>query len=492
MTDDAAPRVLIVGAGLAGSLMACYLARAGWRVSVYERRPDPRAAGYVGGRSINLALSARGLAGLRGVELDEVVLANDAIRMPGRMIHPARAGADLAFQPYSKDPNDAIHSVSRGGLNLTLLNAADAHENVSLHFDHACLDVDVEAPAAVFQAPGGETARVEADLVIGADGAYSAVRSRLQRTDRFDYSQSYLQHGYKELHIPPAPGGGYALEPHALHIWPRGASMMIALPNLDGSFTCTLFWPYEGPHSFANLRTPDDVLAFFKQHYPDAVPLMPTLVDDYFRNPTSSLVTVRCWPWQHDGKVVLIGDAAHAIVPFYGQGMNAAFEDCLVLAECLAEGAEARRRESTKDSEPEGEAGAHSGTTRLRASVPSCPDEQREALEKFQHARKPNADAIADMAIDNFVEMRDKVGDPDFLYRKQVEQALHGMFPDRVFPQYNLVSFSTVPYTEAQRRGRELEAVLQRIMARLPRESAAGLADEDWKEQLRVLAQEEL
>jgi kynurenine 3-monooxygenase len=458
LTANQARHALIVGAGLAGSLMACYLARAGWRVSVYERRPDPRAAGYAGGRSINLALSARGLAGLRGVGLDEVVLANDAIRMPGRMIHTAQPGASTVFQPYSKDPADAINSVSRGGLNLTLLEAADGHQSVSLHFEHSCVDVDLEAPAAVFETPDGGTLRVVADLVIGADGAYSAVRARLQKTDRFEYSQSYLEHGYKELHIPPADGSGFAMEPHALHIWPRGSSMMIALPNRDGSFTCTLFWPFQGPHSFENLKAPDDVLAFFRQHYPDAVPLMPTLVEDYFHNPTSSLVTVRCWPWQRGGKVVLIGDAAHAIVPFYGQGMNAAFEDCLVLAECL---------------------GAVSSSL--------CT-----ALERFQSLRKPNADAIADMALENFVEMRDRVGDPAFLYKKRVEQAVHALFPHQVTPQYNLVSFSTVPYTEARRRGRELDAVLERIIARLPRDAAAAMPEQDWRAEIERLARQVL
>lgn len=480
--------------------MACYLARAGWRVSVYERRPDPRAAGYIGGRSINLALSARGLAGLRGVGLDEVVLAKDAIRMPGRMIHGVRSdergvmsdeGTVTAsgsgthhssfithhspppiFQPYSKDPSDAINSVSRGGLNLTLLGAADAHENVSLHFGHACVDIDLEAPAAIFQTEEGPELRIEADLVIGADGAFSAVRARLQKTDRFDYSQSYLEHGYKELHIPPAAGGGFAMDPNALHIWPRGGSMMIALPNRDGSFTCTLFWPFEGPHSFANLTTPEEVLAFFREQYPDAVPLMPTLVDDYFRNPTSSLVTVRCWPWQHGGKLVLLGDAAHAIVPFYGQGMNAAFEDCLVLAECLNREV-GRMRPATQASRPQ-------------------PDQQQRALEQFEQIRKPDADAIADMAIDNFIEMRDKVGDPAFLYKKRVEQAVHSLFEGRVTPQYNLVSFSTVPYTQARRRGRELDAVLERIIARLPRERAAGMAEDAWKGEVKRLADEEL
>jgi len=459
--------IIVVGAGLAGALMACYLARAGHHVRVYERRPDPRAKGYIGGRSINLALSHRGIAGLAGAGLAERVLADNAIPMRGRMIHPPRADADLVFQPYSKDPSEAINAASRGGLNLTLINAAAEYPNVELFFDHPCLDVDLAAPAAVLRTPDGSTTRVEADLIIGADGAYSAVRLAMQKTDRFDYSQSYLRHGYKELHIPAASelnlsddrlqrlGGrdGFAMDPNALHIWPRGGAMMIALPNRDRSFTCTLFWPFTGPHGLDELKTPDDVLAFFGEHYPDAVPLMPTLTHDYFANPTSSLVTIRCYPWQRHGKVVLIGDAAHAIVPFYGQGMNAAFEDCLALARALE---------------------AH-------------PSSQLDALESFQQERKPNAEAIADMALENFIEMRDKVGDPDFLYKKKVEQTVHALHPDTLIPQYNLVSFSTVPYTEAQRRGRELDALLAEVIAALPRRQAASMPPDQWKSEIQRL-----
>ncbi len=457
-TSNAEVHVLIAGTGLAGALMACYLARAGYRVSLYERRPDPRAVGYAGGRSINLALSARGLAGLEGAGLREQVMRSDAIPMPGRMIHPLSGGT--VFQPYSHDPNDAINSVSRGGLNLTLINAAAAYENVQLIFDHFCIDVDLDAPAAIFQRPDGSTVRVEADLIIGADGAFSGVRGRLQKTDRFEYSQSYLEHGYKELHIP-ARDGSFAMEPNALHIWPRGGAMMIALPNRDASFTCTLFWPFKGPHSFENLATPADVERHFREHYADAVPLMPTLVEDYFRNPTQPLVTVRCWPWQHAGRVVLIGDAAHAIVPFYGQGMNAAFEDCLCLSRLLA--AHPPRRVSG----------------RLDFS---------DALEAYQAERKPNADAIADMAIENFVEMRDKTGSPAFLYRKKVEQAVHHFFPDKVTPQYNLVSFSTVPYTQARASGRALDRVLDAVIADLPQGSFERLGEAEWRERLRASA----
>lgn len=458
---------VLIGAGLAGSLLACYLARDGWTVDLFERRSDPRAKGYLGGRSINLALSARGLWGLEGVGLDRLVMERDAIPMKGRLIHPlASPGATgpLVFQPYSANPADAINSVSRGGLNLTLLNAAAAMPGVRLFFDHPCLDVDLDEPAAILQTPDGSTRRAPGSLVLGADGAFSAVRLRLLKNDRFDYSQSYLTHGYKELCIPPAPPAaeipaapasdhhGYALEPNALHIWPRGSSMMIALPNRDKSFTCTLFWPLDSHGNdtgLTALRTDEQVQAFFEKNYPDAVPLMPTLAHDYRANPNGSLVTVRCFPWQWGGKVAVLGDAAHAVVPFYGQGMNCAFEDCRVLARCLAE----------------------------------HPSDQRAALEAFERERKPNADAIADMALDNFIEMRDKVADPLFRYRKRVEQTLHRLFPDAVHPQYNLVSFSTVPYTEARRRGRELDAVLDRVVAEVPMSAAT---DANWESRIQA------
>ncbi len=441
--------IMIIGAGLAGSLMVCYLARAGYRVSVYERRSDPRVKGYIGGRSINLALSIRGITGLQGAGLADMVMSTQAIRMPGRMIHPPSKETQPIFQPYSHDPNDAINSVSRGGLNLALIEAASKYPNVEMHFDCTCNDIDLPldpaaAPTAIFSTPAGEK-RVSASLILGADGAFSPVRNRLQKTDRFEYSQSYLQHGYKELHIPPTAKGEFAMEPNALHIWPRGGSMMIALPNRDGSFTCTLFWPFTGEHSFEHLRTAGEVRSFFEQYYPDAVPLMPTLTEDYFKNPTSSLVTVRSWPWHYQGKLCTLGDAAHAIVPFYGQGMNAAFEDCLALSQCLAK--------HSKD--------------------------RIAALEEFQSLRKPNADAIADMALANFIEMRDKVGSPAFLYRKKVEQTIHHAFPNRVNPQYNLVSFSTVPYAEAMRRGKQLDTVLDQLVAKFPPETQHTLGA-DW------------
>ncbi|MBL8964645.1 MAG: FAD-dependent monooxygenase [Phycisphaeraceae bacterium] len=457
---------IIVGAGLAGSLLAVSLARAGWRVTVFERRGDPREVGGGGGRSINLAVSARGIAGLASVGLDREILGDHAIPMPGRMIHSREGGA--VFQPYSKNPAEAINSFSRGGLNLALIRAAARESAVTLCFRRPCLDVDFEGTGAVFGDAAGGRERRRADLIVGADGAYSAVRLAMQKTDRFEYSQSYLGHGYKELRIPSGPDGSPAIERHALHIWPRGGAMMIALPNTDGSFTNTLFWPWEGEHSFEALEgewrarrrgdpsaAPSSeelarVAAFFAEQYPDAARVMPTLVADFFANPTGSLVTVRCSPWRR-GRVAVLGDAAHAIVPFFGQGMNASFEDVVCLTRMLTE---------------------H--------------QDVEEALAAYEAERKPNADAIADMALENFTEMRDRVGTASFRYRKRIEQAIHEMFEDRVTPRYNLVSFSTVPYVEARRRGDELDAVVSAVAERVPPET---LADEDsWRRMIREQA----
>lgn len=446
MMSNKPHNVIVIGAGLAGCLLAMYLAQRGHKVRVYERRPDPRAKGYIGGRSINLALSVRGLWGLAGAGLDQAVLTHDAIAMPGRMLHDVQGRT--SFHPYSKNAGDAINSVSRGGLNLSLLRHAAAMPGVEFFFEHACADVDLDAPAVRLSTPDGGERVERADVVLGADGAFSPVRGRLQKTDRFEYSQTYLKHGYKELHIPAGRGGEFAMEAHALHIWPRGGSMMIALPNLDKSFTCTLFWPYEGEHSFEQV-TPANAVEFFTQHYPDAASLMPTLEHDFRVNPVGSLVTVRCWPWQHAGKVAILGDAAHAIVPFYGQGMNCAFEDVRVLCELLDE------------------AGGDFAWV----------------LPEFERLRKPNADAIADLALDNFVEMRDLAARPDFQYRKRIERALHEAFPETMTPQYNLVSFSSVPYAAAQSQGRVLDRVYREVAVAVP--AGAALTPEQWTARVR-------
>jgi len=421
-------RIAIAGAGLAGALLASLLAELGYEVTVYERRPDPRRQGFAGGRSINLALSVRGIHALRQAGLADRVLA-DAIPMPGRMIH-APSGA-LTYQPYSKNRDEAINSVSRGGLNVTLLEGAAARANVRYLFEHRCVEVDLDEPAVlVARGDGNKLKRYETDVVIGCDGAFSAVRGQMQKLDRFDYSQTYLDHGYKELSIPPTEAGEFAMEPHALHIWPRGGFMMIALPNRDRSFTCTCFWPFRGPTGFESVRTPDEIEAFFKAHFPDAVPKMPTLIDDFQRNPTSSLVTVRCAPWHHGGKVALVGDAAHAIVPFYGQGMNAAFEDCVLLADCI--------RETGGD--------------------------LAQAFERYFAARKRDADAIADLALANFVEMRDRVASPAFRMKKRLERILHRLLPGYT-PLYNMISFTRIPYAEAWARARRTERGIRHAMA---------------------------
>jgi kynurenine 3-monooxygenase len=319
---------VIVGAGLVGSLWAVFLARRGYQVSVYERRQDMRAAGSQGGRSINLAMSERGWRAIEQAGIREKI-EKVAIAMPGRMMHSVTG--DLSFQPYGKQ-GEAIYSVSRGGLNLELLQIAAAHPNVRFFFEHRCIDVDLQESFISFEdLKGKETKRVEAPLIFATDGAFSAVRYALQRTDRFDYTQFYLEHGYKELSIPPNADGSHRMSPSALHIWPRGNFMVIALPNADGSFTCTLFLPFEGDISFEKLSSDAAITSFFEQWFPDLIGLMPSLLEDFRRNPTASLVTVKCNPWQWQGRIQLLGDSAHAIVPFYGQGMNAGFEDCTIL-----------------------------------------------------------------------------------------------------------------------------------------------------------------
>ena len=428
MSTEGDTNITIVGAGLAGGLLACLLGEAGYQVDVYERRSDPRAKGFIGGRSINLAVSTRGIHALRQAGLADKVL-EDAIRMPGRMIHSTTG--ELSFQPYSKNADDAINSVSRGGLNLTLLNAADGHSNVNLHFEHRCVDVDLDRPSATFAVgENGESQEVESSIIIGCDGAFSAVRGPMQILDRFSYRQEYLEHGYKELVIPPTADGEFAMEPNALHIWPRGGYMMIALPNKDRTFTCTIFWPFKGPHSFEAVAGESDVRSFFETHFPDAVPLMPTLVEDYRQNPTSSLATIRCDPWHHRDKVLLLGDAAHAIVPFYGQGINAGFEDCTVFMDCVS---------------------MHRGNW---ASIFATTFERR----------KRHSDAIADMALANFIEMRDHTGSRAFRLKKRTERTLHRYVPQWYTPLYNMVTFSRIPYAEAREKARRQDQVVRRVL----------------------------
>jgi kynurenine 3-monooxygenase len=409
--------VVVVGAGLAGSLLACYLGRAGRRVEVYERRSDPRRSPEERGRSINLALSVRGIHALREVGLAEDVL-KQSVLMRGRTIH-SREGR-LTFQPYGKDDSEALHSVSRSGLNRLMVEAAARHPTVGMTFDRRCVGLDPEAGIVEFRdGDRRDSIEVAGDAVVGADGAYSAVRAAMQRREGFNYSQEYLTHGYKELTIGAGPGGGHRMEKHGLHIWPRGSFMMIALPNLDGSFTCTLFWPFEGPNSFGAMKTEADVLGFFRDQFPDAVPLLPALAEDFLANPTAHLVTIRCRPWRI-GRTVLIGDACHAVVPFLGQGMNAAFEDCTVLHECLLEDKW----------------------------------EWEKAFARYEGRRKEHADALADLCVENFIEMRDRVASPWFVLQKRAAASLHRLFPRWYLPLYTMIEFTRIPYADAVRRAR--------------------------------------
>src|ERR1700704_4390070 len=427
-----AEKFVLIGSGLAGGLLAAYFGRRGYEVDLYERRSDPRAGNFVGGRSINLALSTRGIHALEQLGIADEVLRH-AIPMRGRMIHD-KTGA-LHFSPYDRDPNKHINSIGRAALNSTVIEAAQCYPNVRVHFNHRCTDVDLDpAVAHLLNTETDQVIHASADAVIGVDGAFSAVRQSMQKElDRFEDDESYLAHGYKELTIPPAADGSWAMEKEALHIWPRKSFMMIALPNPDGSFTCTLFWEFAGPRSFETTKADDDVRRFFDEEFPDAVPLMPTLLEDFRENPTGSLVTIRCAPWSYRDKVALVGDAAHAVVPFYGQGMNAAFEDCVVLDECLAE----------------------------------FPDDRERAFAEYFVRRKENTDALADLAVHNFIEMRDKTASKTFRAKKKLDHVLEGVLPGLYLPLYAMVTFTRMPYATAAKRARWQDRIVYTGLALL-------------------------
>jgi kynurenine 3-monooxygenase len=429
--DTGKERVAIVGAGLAGCLLATLLARHGVDVTVYERREDPRVTAPERGRSINMAISARGLEALAQVGLRELALSR-AQPMHGRMVHDLNGVQ--SFRPYSADGTHAINSISRAELNLALLEVAERTPGVKFEFGRRLALLDMATGEMEFETVSGElTAQARADIVLACDGAYSAARRSVTFRQGFTFSQDYLQHGYKELTLPPRDGR-FALDPDALHIWPRGSSMMIALPNLDRSFTCTLFWTGA---EFAALRSPEQVRDHFRRHYPDAAALIPNLADDYLHNPTGPLATIRCWPWVHHGAgctLALVGDAAHAIVPFYGQGANCALEDCLEIDRCLTE----------------------------------ANGDWAAALARYQLRRKANCDAIARMALDNFIEMRDRVNSRVFQAKTAGRHALERRLPGRYVSQYELVSFSTMPYAQIPERIRRQD--------RATAAAAAGLA----------------
>lgn len=414
--------IVVLGAGLVGSLMATFLARRGYRVQVFEKRPDMRKGSVDEGRSINLALSHRGLRALDKVDLLHKVH-EICLPMRGRMIHHLQG--NLTLQPYGKE-GQYINSISRGQLNILLMDAAES-AGARIHFEEECIDSDLESGITRLTGPLGEH-QVRSNQIIGADGAFSGLREVFRKTEHFNFSQHYLPHGYKELSIP-ADAKDFALDPEALHIWPREQYMLIALPNLDRSFTCTLFLPFEGDVSFNTLLNEQGVLDFFEQSFPDAVPLMPDLTTEFFVNPTSSMVTIKCDPWQR-GKACLIGDASHAIVPFYGQGMNAGFEDCRILDE---------------------------GLVKQKSSF-------EEVFEEFQKKRIPDTNAIAALALQNFIEMRDLVADKEFLLRKKIEQKLHDLYPNHWTPLYSRVTFTDEPYSEALRIGNIQSSIMDKVM----------------------------
>lgn len=447
-------RVTIIGAGLAGSLLAIYLAKRGIASDVYEARGDMRKQEVAAGRSINLALSDRGIAALREVGMDEYMLA-EAVPMYGRMIHTPAGETKLL--PYSGRAGEYINSVSRAGLNIALINEAEKYDNVRFHFNCRCVEFHCGSGEAKFE----DGLTVTADTVIATDGAGSAVREAMERElPTFQMSQVFLEHGYKELHIPPrnadtlarSEPSAFQIEPDVLHIWPRHQFMMIALPNFDGSFTCTLFLAHKseppasnggqlGGPSFEELIDEASLLSFFNREFPDAVPLMPTLAEDFFHNPTGQLGTIKCWPWNVEGKALLLGDAAHAMVPFYGQGMNCAFEDVRVLASIIDQ------HDLTAETQRRGDV----GTNRL---------DWETIFKEYGELRKINTDAICDMAEENFFEMRDATADPVFQRKRELETRLEQAYPD-YFSKYSMVTFrEELPYSVAKQKGNAQDAFL--------------------------------
>ena len=429
-------KVIIIGAGLAGSLLSIYLAKRGIEIEVYESRGDMRNVEISAGRSINLALSDRGIAALKEVGMDEYML-KEAVPMFGRMIHDVDGQTKLLR--YSGRESEFINSVSRGGLNVALINEAEKYDEVKFYFNQKCVDFDCKTGEAILES--GK--RIKGDTLTASDGAGSAVRQAMMNggVSRFSYEQKYLEHGYKELSIPPKSefggtlpaetDGEFLMEKNALHIWARHEFLMIALPNFDGSFTCTLFLAFEGENSFEKLDNEKSLMKFFQTNFPDALPLMPTLIEDFFTNPTGNLGTIKCFPWNVGGKALLLGDSAHAMVPFYGQGMNCSFEDCRVLDSLIEK----------------------HGT------------DWEKVFDEYSVQRKPNADAICDLAEENFFEMRDSVADPVFQRKRQLETRLEHEFPD-YFSKYSLVTFrEDLPYSIAQEKGNAQDKLLMEICA---------------------------
>ncbi|MFN3801316.1 FAD-dependent oxidoreductase [Belliella pelovolcani] len=419
--------ISILGAGLIGSLLSIYLKKRGLDVTIYEKRADNRKTFYKEeGRSINMALSDRGWKALEKIGLKEKVMPL-AIPMYGRKVHDEHG--NTTFIPYGKD-NQAIYSISRGNFNRILIDEAEK-VGVKLEFSHKCEDVNLQRSSIKFL-NGESKQEVESEVIIGSDGAYSSLRMAMQKQVRFNYRQEYISHGYKELTIPATVNGDFAIDPNALHIWPRGKFMLIALPNPDKSFTCTLFLPFEGTKvCFDKINDKKDIEGVFKTYFDDAFQLMPNLVVEFQNNPTSALINIECYPWVQN-KALLIGDASHAMVPFYGQGMNCGFEDVFILDSLI---------------------------DKLGTNVWDL------VFAKFQKIRKPDTDAICQLALENFVEMRDSVADPKFMLRKKIEATLHDLYPKDWIPLYTMVTFSNMPYSEALAQGKLQEKIMDRIMS---------------------------
>jgi len=432
-------QITLIGAGLAGSLLSIYLAKRGFEVEIFERRPDMRSAEISAGRSINLALSVRGLHALEKVGLKERIM-QIAIPMKGRMLHSLTG--ELNLVPYGRKESEVINSVSRAELNMQLMSAAE-QQGVEIHFNQKCTGMDFESgELKLHDEVTNQDSVTQREIVIGTDGSASAIRNDMARALDGNFTKDDLEHGYKELTLPAGRNGQFLLEKNALHIWPRQSYMLIALPNSDGSFTCTLFFPMRGDLSFESLKTKKAVLAFFKEQFPDAFELMPALVEDFFTNPTGALATIRCQPWHLAGKACLLGDAAHAIVPFFGQGINCGFEDCTVLDECIEK---------------------QSG-------------DWQKIFQKFGTLRKINTDAIAELSLTNYFEMRDHVADSKFALKKQVEFALEEKYPEKFIPKYSMVSFHRIPYSVALAKGKVQEKILAELCAAI-----TSVEDLDWQ-----------
>jgi kynurenine 3-monooxygenase len=449
MTKIREKNVAIMGAGLAGTVIAMFFARRGWNVDVYEMRPDLRKTNTQSGRSINMTLAIRGLAALaKTMDLDRI--RDLMIPLEGRMVH--EADGSTRFHPYGINQKEVIYAVTRAGLNARLMDIAQTFPNIHIHFNHRCLAIDKKNWVAdIRNEISRESIQISPDFIVGADGTFSSVRQQMHRHEYANFQQEYLESGYRELLFTAGPGGTFQMPNNALHLWPRGKSMLMAIPNLDGTFASNCILPLQGESSFAALDTPGLAMEFFRKHFPDAVDLIDGLPHSFLNKPAGGFVTTRAVPWHYEDRVVLIGDACHTVVPFYGLGMNAAFEDCAVLDACIEK---------------------HGNNVGL-------------AFQEYQHLRKPNTDVLADLSVQNFCELRDKVRSYTLTARKKVFSALHRLFPKTVVPIYTLMSHTTVPFVEVFNRTIRQDRIARYCGVDIPVTLVAGfLAGKDFGKRL--------